>query len=77
MNYTVGSNIGSFNEGGGGSSDVFNAFGLVVRGAGSDNPALITGLCTFDNLTYTVVPEPSTLALLGLGGLALLIRRRK
>ena len=30
-----------------------------------------------DNVTITVVPEPATLALLGLGGLALLRRRKK
>jgi hypothetical protein len=33
----------------------------------------------FDNLTITgtAVPEPTTTALLGLGGLALILRRRK
>jgi hypothetical protein len=31
----------------------------------------------FDNLTVELVPEPSSLALVGLGGLALLARRRK
>jgi hypothetical protein len=30
-----------------------------------------------DNLNVTSVPEPSSAALLGLGGLALMLRRRK
>lgn len=30
-----------------------------------------------DNLSFTVTPEPSSTALLGLGGLALILRRRK
>ena len=32
---------------------------------------------TFNNFSVSVVPEPSTTALLGLGGLALILRRRK
>jgi hypothetical protein len=32
---------------------------------------------TFDNVSITVIPEPSSLALLGLGGLALVARRRR
>lgn len=32
---------------------------------------------TTDNLTFTAIPDPSTTALLGLGGLALILRRRK
>ena len=36
-------------------------------------------IATYDNIsiTGTVVPEPSTTALIGLGGLALIIRRRR
>ena len=36
---------------------------------------LLFGL--FDNVRVTMVPEPSALALVGLGGLAMLLRRRK
>lgn len=36
-----------------------------------------TLLTTADSLTYTAVPEPSSSALLGLAGIALILRRRK
>ncbi|NWK55803.1 PEP-CTERM sorting domain-containing protein [Verrucomicrobiaceae bacterium N1E253] len=36
-----------------------------------------TLLSTADNLTYTAIPEPSSTSLLGLAGLALILRRRK
>ena len=52
-------------------SDVFVQVTLV-DGAGSSNLALDT-----ISLDYTAVPEPSSAALLGLGGLALILRRRK
>ena len=32
---------------------------------------------TFDNITITAIPEPSSTALLGLGGLALMLRRKR
>lgn len=35
------------------------------------------GSADLDNLTVTTIPEPSSTALLGLGGFALLLRRRK
>jgi hypothetical protein len=35
------------------------------------------GTTSIDNLSFTSVPEPSSTALLGLGGLALILRRRK
>ncbi len=36
----------------------------------------VTGTITVDNVQATLVPEPGSLALLGLGGLALIARRR-
>ncbi|WP_309489801.1 PEP-CTERM sorting domain-containing protein [Oceaniferula flava] len=47
--------------------------GLVLKSHNS-NP---NGNAQFDYLEVGVVPEPSTTALLGLGGLALILRRRK
>jgi len=47
----------------------FQRFGLIMNGDGS--PAVY-----FDNISITPVPEPSTFALLGLGGALLAIRRR-
>ena len=35
------------------------------------------GISNIDNFSVTAIPEPSTTALLGLGGLALILRRRK
>ncbi len=50
-------------------------------GAGTTFSMDITGTGSFEYATYAftnaVVPEPSTTALLGLGGLALILRRRK
>jgi hypothetical protein len=54
-----------------GSSQVLS---ITLGGAGSppSTPALLTGLQQF-----SLVPEPSTIALAVLGGIALLFRRRK
>lgn len=46
-------------------------FGLRNSFADGQNPAVIV-----DNLALSVVPEPGSLALLGIGGLALIRRRR-
>jgi hypothetical protein len=46
-----------------------------VNSSTTRHPSLVFSL--FDNLVVTAIPEPSSLALLGLGGLALLARRRK
>ena len=58
------------------------ATGVTIAGtAGIDMQVGIetfgSGTRAFDNLEITSVPEPSSAALLGLGGLALLRRRRK
>lgn len=47
-------------------------FGVVT---GADPGSFATG--TFDNVSVTIVPEPSSIALLGLGSVALLARRRR
>lgn len=46
---------------------------LAVDSGQSNNRWSVTGL----EVSYTAVPEPSSTALLGLGGLALILRRRK
>ena len=53
-------------------SSTLGAFALrtYVKGTG-----ISTSASGYDNLSYT--PEPATLAVLGLGGLAALIRRRR
>ena len=49
----------------------------LFLGEGAVNTFLNGARTQLDGVAVTLVPEPSTLALLGLGGLALLIRRRK
>ena len=53
------------------SDEAFESAGLGADNPGN-NPATFTG---FD--TINTVPEPSSVSLLGLGGLALLVRRRR
>lgn len=56
-------------------------FGFIQWGASSGGAADSQGSNTVDKFEwtvgYTAVPEPSSAALLGLGGLALILRRRK
>jgi hypothetical protein len=50
------------------------AVGFGAQHSGSNQTGTLTSFSLSDN---TVIPEPSTTALLGLGGLALILRRRK
>jgi hypothetical protein len=64
------SDIGNWTANGSGEITLF-------LGEGAVNTVLNGSRTMLDGLVVTPVPEPSALALLGLGGLALLIRRRK
>ena len=60
----------NFNYSGDGSGDILFRVGPVNAGQGRFQG-------TIDDLSLSAVPEPTTTALLGLGGLALILRRRK
>ncbi|MBT8038442.1 MAG: PEP-CTERM sorting domain-containing protein [Verrucomicrobiae bacterium] len=61
-------------SGGGNPAEFISVSGTTVSiGAGS-SPATAFGI---DSITVAVIPEPSSTALLGLGGLALILRRRR
>lgn len=57
-----------------GTGSTLGAYFQIVN---DPNNALNSGSAVFQNLSITQVPEPSSLALLALGGLSLLFRRRK
>ncbi len=78
----VGGTSGTFSQtydisgfGGGDFSiaDVSNVLAVFTVNAG----AVGDGAISIDNFNMTAVPEPSSAALLGLGGFALILRRRK
>tara|TARA_B110000908_G_scaffold134116_1_gene158444 strand:- start:4106 stop:4978 length:873 start_codon:yes stop_codon:yes gene_type:complete len=61
-----------------GSSNSNNTSRMWVRGNSNNTSTSLSLYALSDLMTVTdVVPEPSTTALLGLGGLALIFRRRK
>ena len=78
----VGGTSGTFSQtydisgfGGGDFSiaDVSNVLAVFTVNAG----AVGDGAISIDNFNMTAVPEPSSTALLGLGGLALMLRRKR
>ena len=60
-----------------GAGEAGQSLGVAISGGTNTDPG--TRQVLFDNvrLEFDVVPEPSSAALLGLGGLALIFRRRK
>jgi hypothetical protein len=65
---------------GGGSTGISTEFAVTTGNPTTTPPgtaAVITGAGQFGGLTVNAVPEPSTLALAGLGAAALLIFRRR
>ena len=70
--FTGGTSNGTHTITGGASQTLQN---FVIGGrSGADNRYVVAGI---DEVTITSVPEPSSTALLGLGGLALILRRKK
>lgn len=89
LDYTIGgfvSNAGDVWSDNGGSASVTSSSDITVNqevfvGSTFTRPTSIGGGDSLRwapaNATFTSVPEPSSTALLGLGGLALLLRRKK
>lgn len=72
--------IFSFSLGGGGienldSLEKFSSAFALYANDGSDNAGINANTSNYNQLT--LVPEPSSTALIGLGGIALILRRRK
>jgi len=60
-----------------GGGNIFFGHDDTNAGSSADPNRELLNVTLIDNITVTAVPEPSSLALLGLGALALLARRRK
>jgi hypothetical protein len=74
----VGTEVGGANPGAIGVINFVNNTGGNPNAVPAGTPAILTGWGTFNqNLVLVPTPEPSTMALAGLGGLATLLFRRK
>lgn len=77
LTFTKGAVDGQFNE----ATDITNAFGDSFRLGGAINNANYYLTLTDNGSTWTVgvdeIPEPASMALLGLGGLLMVSRRRR
>jgi hypothetical protein len=60
-----------------GGGNILFGHGDTNSGSSADPNDSILNITLIDNIAVTAIPEPSSMALLGLGGLAFLARRRK
>lgn len=60
-----------------GGNNIFFGHDDTNTGVSTDPNRTLLNVTLIDNISVVAVPEPTSLALLGLGGLALLARRRK
>ena len=60
-----------------GGGNIFFGHDDTNAGSSADANDSLLNVTLIDNISVVAVPEPSSLALVGLGGLALLARRRK
>jgi hypothetical protein len=60
-----------------GGGNIFFGHNDTNAGSSTDPNDFLLNVTLIDNISVVAVPEPSSMALLGLGGLALLARRRK
>lgn len=60
-----------------GSTGDYLVLGWGTRSANGGDTGVVSDSFNIDNITVTAVPEPTSATLLGLGGAALILRRRK
>lgn len=76
--FAVGANSIGFADLTSGTTDIYDFASPFILAANTQITFAVTsGAIGIEGMTLEVVPEPSSTALLGLGGLALILRRRK